>query len=335
MPTHRAGRVRTIVRKGYWRKAYVTRKGTHVKKTWVPPRRIRDLGKKGKGPRVIPRLRKGRLTQFGYHVSIRGKAVSPEIRHAALRKAVAKYGKNRVIDMLNAVAVLSKRTRPRNCKAYRSDMRWVDRGMKKKMNRPYWCKVNYGRDDSTKWDMGVNCARPYYSRRVRRVRGTPFTLYYVGTSKSFSNLHSRYSILLVDDVRRVIIGKTEIIPYGKGTGNIELERFSLISYVVIDRSYRGRRLCNILVKETFKTVARKNYARGVIELVIAGGMPILKCILRVVNELNYAIVSIPPGVEGSDDLRRKMKVITAEEALAIEKRNYEPDIWQRLRFVKK
>ena len=110
------------------------------------------------------------------------------------------------------------------------------------------------------------------------------------------------------------------------------EHFSNIAYVFIDERYRGQKLCSMLVEKTFKVLEEKNYG-GVIETVIAGGIPMLKCFLRVVSKLNYNIYSVPTN-EFGNAIRHKMKLITAIKALQIERRNYDLDEWQRLRFVK-
>ena len=111
------------------------------------------------------------------------------------------------------------------------------------------------------------------------------------------------------------------------------EHFSNIAYVFIDERYRGQKLCSMLVEKTFKVLEEKNYGGGVIETVIAGGIPMLKCFLRVVSKLNYNIYSVPTN-EFGNAIRHKMKLITAQKALQIERRNYDLDEWQRLRFVK-
>tara|TARA_Y100001970_G_scaffold160162_1_gene195925 strand:+ start:2382 stop:2981 length:600 start_codon:yes stop_codon:yes gene_type:complete len=110
--------------------------------------------------------------------------------------------------------------------------------------------------------------------------------------------------------------------------------FSNIVYVLIDERYRGQKLCSMLVEKTFKVLEEKNYGGGVIETVIAGGIPVLKCFLRVVRKLKYNIYSIPKNKVG-DVNRNKMKLITAQKALQIEQRNFDLDEWQMLRFVKK
>jgi len=136
-----------------------------------------------------------------------------------------------------------------------------------------------------------------------------------------------YGIFLADG--NEIVGVSSV-----AQENEDGERFSNIINVFIDERYRGQQLCNMLVEKTFKVLEEKNYNGGVIETVIAGGMPMLKCFLRVVSKLNYNIYSVPTNKLG-DVIRNKKKLITSKKALQIEKRNYSFDLWQRLRFEKK
>ena len=69
---------------------------------------------------IIPPLHHGDLKRFGYTVKNKSST-----RRRSLSKAVKKYGQVSVEHKLNAVAVLSKNTSPKNSKTYRSDMRWV------------------------------------------------------------------------------------------------------------------------------------------------------------------------------------------------------------------
>ena len=135
-----------------------------------------------------------------------------------------------------------------------------------------------------------------------------------------------YGIFLADGDE--IVGVAEVTQEDE-----DGERFSNIVNVFIDERYRGKKLCSMLVEKTFKVLEEKNYNGGVIETVIAGGMPMLKCFLSVVSKLNYNIYSVPTNKFG-DVIRHKMKLITAQKALQIERRNYSLDVWQRLRFEK-
>lgn len=73
-PKLRCGRGKMV------RRAYTTKRGTRV-----PATCIRDLGRKGHGSPILPKLRKGSLTALGYQVKD-----AEATRRKALRKAVAK-----------------------------------------------------------------------------------------------------------------------------------------------------------------------------------------------------------------------------------------------------
>jgi hypothetical protein len=109
-----------ILRKGYT----ATRKGTTYR---VKRGLIKDRGAKGRWQTVrgmpgIGALKKGDLTSMGYsHTKPTAE------RHAALEKAVAKYGRASTIRKLNAIAVYSKRTAPSRAKTYRTDMHTVQK----------------------------------------------------------------------------------------------------------------------------------------------------------------------------------------------------------------
>lgn len=101
---------REIVREGYVRKDGVV----------VPPTLIEDRGLPGKGPKLIPKLRKGTLRRHGYSTKD-----SQHERHEALRKAVAAEGPTVVIRKLNVVATLNKNTNPEMSKHLKKDSDWV------------------------------------------------------------------------------------------------------------------------------------------------------------------------------------------------------------------
>lgn len=123
---------RQIVRSGYTRKAHVRKSykradGTHVKsalvkKSKVLSTRVIDIGKRGKGKKVLPVLKKGELSSLGYKVDKSDKA-----RHIALNKAVDEYGGLRVFRMLNAQAILRKhgKSRVSDRNVFFNDRDWV------------------------------------------------------------------------------------------------------------------------------------------------------------------------------------------------------------------
>jgi len=79
----------------------------------------KDVGKPGKGPKVIP-IKKGKLTRYGYSTK-----KSAAARHRALAKAVRAYGATRVWRMLHAQVILRKRTQPRARQIFERDRDWV------------------------------------------------------------------------------------------------------------------------------------------------------------------------------------------------------------------
>jgi len=76
----------------------------------------------GRRTRKIGHLRKGKLTDLGYHPS--RKTTS---RHRALSKAVKKYGRLSTLRKVNAVAVLTKRRAPLTSRKYRSDVKYLQK----------------------------------------------------------------------------------------------------------------------------------------------------------------------------------------------------------------
>jgi len=75
----------------------------------------------GRTRRIGP-LKKGKLTDLGYHPS--RKATS---RHRALSKAVQKYGRTSTLRKVNAVAVLTKRRAPLTSRKYRADIKYLQK----------------------------------------------------------------------------------------------------------------------------------------------------------------------------------------------------------------
>jgi len=74
-------------------------------------------GLKGIGP-----LKEGLLKKVGYSVT-----APTSRRHAAVDRAVKKYGKTSTIRKLNAVAVYTRRRSPMKSRTFRSDMKYVQR----------------------------------------------------------------------------------------------------------------------------------------------------------------------------------------------------------------
>ena len=124
---YRAG-LRRIRRSAYTRKAYTRKTGTRVHGSRVSARMIRDVGAPGKwqyehmGAPGIGTLKPGLMKDVGYSVSSKAST-----RHRAVDKAVKKYGKLSTLRKLNAVAVYTRRTSPAKSRAFRSDVKYVQK----------------------------------------------------------------------------------------------------------------------------------------------------------------------------------------------------------------
>jgi hypothetical protein len=106
------------------------------------------------------------------------------------------------------------------------------------------------------------------------------------------------------------------------------KKYGLLVWVFIENQYREKKLCYEIVKRTIiKNEKKKN---NLIKVVIAGGFPILKCLIKVFEELKYKIKKYNSSKEDITNL----KLITYEQALEIEKKNYKYDKWQTLFFEK-
>lgn len=111
---------RMITRKGYT----AVRQGKTIK---VKAAKIRDVGAPGRwqtvtGEKGIGPLKKGLLKAVGYDPTL-----SAPQRHAALDRAVKKYGRVSTLRKLNAVAVYTKRTVPSRSKTYKTDRNYVQK----------------------------------------------------------------------------------------------------------------------------------------------------------------------------------------------------------------
>ena len=134
--------------------------------------------------------------------------------------------------------------------------------------------------------------------------------------------NNSWGIFLRD--KDTIIGNT-MVTYEK-EDNIE---YLLLVSVYIDDKYRGRNLCKGLIEQTILKNEMRNKT-NLVKVVIAGGMPILKCLLSVFKELNYTIKKYKTKFENIQILQN----IRPETAIKIEQSNYESDIWQTLFFDK-
>lgn len=114
---HRKSKRITVHRKDGTSYTYVRKAGT----TRVRPVPIPDVGAAGKGPKLIGRLKKGMLTQYGYHP-----VEAKTNRHKSLAMGISK-GETplAVMRRLIAISTLTKRTAPRASRIYKQDAMWI------------------------------------------------------------------------------------------------------------------------------------------------------------------------------------------------------------------
>jgi hypothetical protein len=110
-----------ILRVGCRRRAYVRKDGTKVSGSYVKAGYIKDVGKPGKGKKLIPPLKEGSLVKHGYSVSL-----DKEERRKVLKKAIKEYGDLSVFRKINALAILNKNN-PSKSKLYISDRNWISK----------------------------------------------------------------------------------------------------------------------------------------------------------------------------------------------------------------
>lgn len=106
--TIRQGRcpIGEIMKDGYYRHTYKTKTGATVKGKYVKQACTPNKGKPGKtiaSAKVIPKLKKGELSKYGYSTHL-----SEKDRMKSLIKAVGELSYATVIRKLNAVRTLSK-----------------------------------------------------------------------------------------------------------------------------------------------------------------------------------------------------------------------------------
>lgn len=108
------GKIRRI---GYTRKNKVRVKSACIKDRGAPGR-----WQTVKGILGIGKLKRGVLRSLGYDHSD-----SAATRHAALDKAVRRYGRNSTVRKLNAISTYTKRTIPSASRIYKTDMHYVQK----------------------------------------------------------------------------------------------------------------------------------------------------------------------------------------------------------------
>ena len=142
----------------------------------------------------------------------------------------------------------------------------------------------------------------------------------------------KWGMFVLDTEKKELIGVCQI--------NISQEDgipFLLLGHIYIEESYRKRQLGYELVKRTIlkilqqrKSDKNKNKNKTLlIKVVIAGGEPVFKCLIKVFQELKFKVFKYQS--DQKEEIR-KLKPITFAEALKIEKRNVRYDRWQTLFF---
>lgn len=113
----RSRKVIRVHRKDGTSYTYVRKAGT----SRVRPVPIPDVGAAGKGPKLIGKLKKGMLTQYGYHP-----VEAMTNRHKSLSKGISKGEMPpAIMRRLIAISTLTKRTAPRASRIYKQDAMWV------------------------------------------------------------------------------------------------------------------------------------------------------------------------------------------------------------------
>jgi hypothetical protein len=126
----------TVRKKGYKRKAYTARRGgkkVRVSRATIKPStfKIRDRGKPGKGPKVVPPLAKGALGGPGFFSRPRG-----EQKQIVFRRA-KRMGERKVVGELRALQVFFKTTSPSKSKRALELSKQVAGSFKGKQNVGY------------------------------------------------------------------------------------------------------------------------------------------------------------------------------------------------------
>ena len=91
----------------------------------VSPTRIANKGKPGKSPQILPPLRKGMLTIYGYSVS-----APNNTRHGALMRAITNSNPETVKRRLRLVYIYSRVSNPGVARVYKKNIRWIKKYVK-------------------------------------------------------------------------------------------------------------------------------------------------------------------------------------------------------------
>lgn len=89
---------------------------------YLPKSQRRTAWQKKTGRRGIGTLKEGLLKKVGYSAS-----ASVTRRHAAVKRAVKKYGRTSTIRKLNAVAVYTRKRAPKTSRKFKADMKFAQK----------------------------------------------------------------------------------------------------------------------------------------------------------------------------------------------------------------
>lgn len=95
-----------------------------AKSVRVSPTRVRNTGLPGKGPKILPPMRAGALSVYGYSTS-----APDSVRHQALVRAANANTALTVFRRLGLIATYTRRTIPRASRMYIADRNWVKKSL--------------------------------------------------------------------------------------------------------------------------------------------------------------------------------------------------------------
>lgn len=105
------------------RKSYI-RRSKSGKRTRVPSVCIKDRGKPGKGPKILPIPERGVLSRYGY---ANVKDMPDQKRRVALKRAIEAYGHRKVIGHLVLIANYTRISDPSAYAIFKGDQEHVSR----------------------------------------------------------------------------------------------------------------------------------------------------------------------------------------------------------------
>ena len=161
------------------------------------------------------------------------------------------------------------------------------------------------------------------------------TYHILSTYKLIKKNNNQWGIFLFDKGK--LIGYTQA-DYTK-------ERKINILYIIqvyLDEEYRGKKLCNELLKRTIIKHEQNKGKPNLIKITYAEGITMLKCSLRTFKELDYKIKIYQNQYEmimrninfDTEEDIKKLKNISYKKAIEIEDKNKKYDIWYSLFFYK-